>query len=93
MAAAVAVLGGDGDDELAALELFAHGINALECFRRGGKVVPADDLHADRGMRADQGTLTALDTGGGIPQWNLNCNVAFFILGGGGGPGSIARHL
>ena len=91
--AAAAVLGEDLDRGLAALELLAHGVDGLEALGRLLQIRRFDDLHADGGMRADQGTAAALDAVFRQPFGHVHGDVAFLVLGGAGGPGAVIRHL
>ena len=87
-----AVGGRDLHGELHVLELFTNSVRGLE-----GGVAPAAarasgwQPHPDASVGANERAATALDTGFGIPGGNLNRDVAFFPLGGGGGPTTVVQ--
>ena len=50
-------------------------------------------LHADGGMRADEGADAALDAELFVPDRDVDGDVALLVLRGGGREGAVGRHL
>jgi len=51
------------------------------------------DLHSDSSMRTHNGTLTALNTEFALPNRNMLCNCAFFILSRRSREGTVCRNF
>ncbi|OXU16121.1 hypothetical protein SMSP1_00060 [Sedimentisphaera salicampi] len=79
--------------KLHALEVFALGINALECLRCVFQIVFFVCLNANSRMRTHQRTLAALNTQFRLPYRDVHSNIAFLIFGCSCGEFPVHRHL
>ena len=67
-------------------------LGGLEGGGRVGESVGRENLRPDRGVRADDGALVALDADVGLPDRDFLGDVALFPLGGAGRPDAIDRE-
>ena len=83
VAAAHAVQNVDLHPELVVFEFFADGFLGCKSGRGLGHFFIGQQMRTDGGMRADHGTLVALNTIVHDPLGHHDGHAAFFVLGGG----------
>src|SRR3990172_10338808 len=89
-AAAGAVVGGYLNGEQMIGEFLARVLLGLQLGRQAGERA-REDLHADGGMRADQGTSATVDADGRIPDRDLVGQRPLLPTSRPGGKGSVDR--
>ena len=75
------VVRGNLDDEFLSLPVRMLGIQAFKPFRSVCKSIRREEFATDNRVRADGGTLAALDAEGRIPFRQIQGQIAFFVLG------------
>ena len=88
-AAAGAVVGRDLDREAVPGEVLRAELLVQELVRGVGHRLGREDLHADGGVRADDGALAAVDADVGVPDRDLLGDGPLLVPGGAGGERAV----
>src|SRR6185369_6452642 len=90
--AAGAVFRGDLQGVFHALEFGQFAVGGFEGLGCAFQQFSVIGLHADSGVRADEGADAALDAELFVPDRDVDSDVALLVLRGGGREGTVGRH-